>query len=216
MSAVQAHITDSDSGGFRAVASTPDVDRDGEIIDAGAFNPLPASIPCHSDHVASVGNLVARAVPSYVNGRLMIDATFASTPDAQAVRQKVLDGVLDTVSVAFFNADRKSVDGVTHVRSAELLSVDLVTIPSNRGARVLSHRSFAAGRSHPEVEAARRAMADALITAARADLTEARAIVKATDPRGPRRREVDQILARSLSSTPRSASDIVRHFLRSL
>ncbi len=57
----------------------------------------------HADHVASVRNLVARAVPSYHDGRLMIDATFASIPDAQEVRQKVLDGVLDTVAWMFLN-----------------------------------------------------------------------------------------------------------------
>ena len=69
MSTVQGHITEADNGGFRAIASTADMDRDGEVIDAGAFAvgpPLPASIPVHADHVASVNNLVARAVPSYV------------------------------------------------------------------------------------------------------------------------------------------------------
>ena len=126
---------------FVLSASTTDMDPDGEMIDAGAFVPLPESIPVHSAHRASVDNLVARAVQSSEGGRLVIDATFASTPDAQAVRQKVLDGVLDTVSVAF-NATRKSVTGVTHITSGELLSVDLVTIPSNRSARVLSVRSY--------------------------------------------------------------------------
>jgi hypothetical protein len=175
---VKGQITAADLGGFRAIASTADVDRDGEVIEFGAFNPLPASIPVHADHVASVKNLVATAVPSYVGGQLIIDATFASDPDAQAVRQKVLDGVLGTVSVVFFNAQRKNVDGVPHITSAELLACDLVTVPSQRAARVLSVRSFNGGNRHLVHEARKQAllaMVDVELDAARHTLKEANA-----------------------------------------
>lgn len=175
LSTTSAVITDADAGGFRAIASTTDLDRDGEIIDYRAFEPLPASIPVHADHVASVATLVARAVPSYRNGKLWIDATFASTPTAQEVRQKVLDGVLDTVSVAFFNAKKKVVDGVTHITHGELLSVDLVTIPSNRGARVMSARSFGP-TAREQIAQARGA---ALLALVEAELADARRALKA-------------------------------------
>lgn len=195
MSTVAGRITEADSGGFVAIASTTDVDRDGEVIDYGAFSPLPASLPVHADHNASVRNLVARAVPSYRDGKLMIDATFASTPDAQAVRQKVLDGVLDTVSVVFHNAKREVRGGVTHITGGELLAVDLVTVPSNRSARVLSVRSFGAGRAVAE---ARRA---ALLAAIELELADARKTLK------------------TAGATPvppvRSTADI-RRFLRSI
>ncbi len=60
---VGGEITAADSGGFLAIASTGDVDRDGESIQPGCFNPLPTSIPVHLDHAMSAGNVIARARP---------------------------------------------------------------------------------------------------------------------------------------------------------
>jgi hypothetical protein len=193
---MQGRIIDADNGGFTAIASTPEMDRDGEIIDARAFEPLPASIPVHADHRASVENLVARAVPTYDRqGRLIINALFASTPDPQSVPQKVLDGIIDSVSVAFFNANRKDVNGITHITSGELLSVDLVTIPSNRSARILSSRAYnPKGR-----DVVSQARWEALLAQIDVELADARAVLKS-----------------SYAHESRMTQAEVRRFLRSL
>ena len=91
---LSAKVTRTDAGGFVAVASTASVDRDGEVILPGAFNPLPASLPVHINHTANVRDLVARARPYYEGGRLMIEARFASTSAAQDARTLVTEGIL--------------------------------------------------------------------------------------------------------------------------
>jgi hypothetical protein len=77
----------------------------------------------------------------------MVDGRFSSLPLAQQARQMVKDGVLDSMSVAFIGTDRQADrDGVVHIRSAELIAVDWVTVPSNREAQVVSVRGLRAGR----------------------------------------------------------------------
>ena len=82
----------ADSGGFTAIASNGDVDRDGERILPGCFAPLPDSVGVHLDHTFQAVTLVARARPYYVLDELRIDAKFSGTQDAQQVRENVMDG----------------------------------------------------------------------------------------------------------------------------
>ena len=95
VSTVGAEITPDAVGGFLAIASTGDLDRDNEIISPGAFDPLPQSVPIHQDHVMTAAGVIGRGRPFYQDGKLMLDARFATTADAQTVRAKVLDGTLD-------------------------------------------------------------------------------------------------------------------------
>lgn len=125
-------------GTFEAVLSAASVDRDGEVVDAHAFEPLPESIVIHTDHVFSVANAVARAVPSYENGTLVVRGRFSSDPVAQSVRKKVQEGIITTMSAGFMGADRDVKDGVPHITKGELLEGSFVTVPSNRDALVLS------------------------------------------------------------------------------
>jgi hypothetical protein len=76
-------------GAFEAVASAPTLDRDGEIVAKGAFNPLPASLPVHVDHQWSADGLVGSARPFYSGDNLLVRGTFAGTARAQEVRQLV-------------------------------------------------------------------------------------------------------------------------------
>ena len=206
-------ITTADSGGFTAVASTGDLDRDNERVAPGAMNPLPASVIVHADHSFTTDAAIARGRPYYVGEELWIDATFASTPDAQVVRQKIIDGVLDSVSIAFRGSDWRDIDGVRTCVKAELLSVDVVSVPSNRGARILSMRSHP--RPHAVIAHARRVCTDALVAAARAEIVEAKALLQATDTRGPVRRRTDALL-REASAVNEPVSTTVRRFLRSI
>lgn len=140
---VKAVDDGSGTGTFEAVASTPTLDRDGEIVAAGAFNPLPASVPIHVDHKMDSEGLVGTGRPFYVGDTLKVTGRFAGTPRAQIIRQLVIEGHLRTMSVVFMGAEVERVDGKPPlVKRAELLAVDFVTVPSNRGALVTSARSF--------------------------------------------------------------------------
>lgn len=140
---VKSAPSDNANGEFEIVMSTEAVDRDGESILKGAFDPLPASIPVHAFH--DFHDPVGRAVPEYTeDGRLVGRGFFASTPRAQEIRQLVADGVIGHSSVGFMAADRKSKDdtGTPEIHSAELLEVSFVSVPSNRDAAVLMVKDF--------------------------------------------------------------------------
>lgn len=169
-----------DQGGFTAIASAPTLDRDGEIIDPGAFEPLPASVPVHVDHTWTVASVVGRGVPRYGGGQLMLDVTFGPDAPSQEVRGKVLAGLLDSVSVGFMNAQRtRGGDGRTHITAAELVEVSIVSIPSNREARITSVRG--AGSAAAIVAQIRHEAADALLAMARAEIREARTVLTITE-----------------------------------
>lgn len=135
---VKALEDEHPNGTFEAVLSSPRVDRDGEIIDAGAFEPLPASIPIHLDHDMSTEKIVARAVPTYVGDKLVAKGHYGSDPLSQSTRQKVIDGLIDSMSVGFIRPKMKRVDGVPHIVKSELIESSFVTIPSNVDALVLA------------------------------------------------------------------------------
>lgn len=135
---VKSVESENPNGEFEIVMSTDSVDRDGEVIVRGAFNPLPASIPVHAFH--DFNDPIGRAVPSYdASGQLIGRGFFASTDRAQEIRKLVSDGVIGHTSVGFMAAERsREADEPVQIRAAELLEVSFVSIPSNRDARVLS------------------------------------------------------------------------------
>ncbi len=210
---LNAKVTRTDSGGFVAVASTDSVDRDGEVIAPGAFNPLPASLPVHMNHSMNVRDLVARARPYYQGGRLMIEARFASTTAAQEARTLVTEGILDSVSVVFYAAKKEQRAGVPTIVTGELLAVDLVSIPSNRDALVMSSRSYTSDARSIAAQA-RSVSADALLALARVEIREARRLLAKTGP-GPQRQRVDTLIRDTLTDNTSTAAT-VRHFLRSI
>lgn len=146
---VESIETDSPNGAFEVVLSAATLDRDGEIIDSRAFEPLPDHIPFDIDHDMTVKGTIGSGTPFYAeDGSLRVKGTFASTPLAQEVRTLVSEGHIRTTSVTFMSAERmpadKSVDHVPHVTKAELLNGTFTPIPSNREAVVLSAKSLAA------------------------------------------------------------------------
>lgn len=199
-SAISARITEADSGSFTAVASTGNKDRDGEIIVPGAFT-LPPSVPVHLDHDMRASNVVARARPYYRGGRLMIDATFGSDEHAQGARRKVSEGLIDSVSVVFLPTEKRDVKGVPTIFRAELLAVDLVSIPSNSDARILSSRSLQRAMSLTTADA----RAEALLALAEVEIATAKAVLRGMPrAKGLNRQTVDFVIQRALSApTPR-------------
>jgi HK97 family phage prohead protease len=129
-----------ETGEFEAIISAPTLDRDGEVIDKGAFEPLPDSIPIHAYH--DFGDPVGRGSPYYEDEILKIKGVFSSIPRAQEMRTLVSEGVVASMSVGFMAADRKDVEGVPHVTAAELLEASFVSVPSNREAAVLLAKKY--------------------------------------------------------------------------
>lgn len=138
---VKALDGDSATGAFEVVLSSPDLDRDGEIIDSGAFDPLPSHITFDVDHGMSTATTVGSGVPVYEDGLLKVRGTFASIPRAQEVRALVGEGHIRTTSVAYMAPQIEVKDGVRHVVRAELLNGAFVAVPSNRHALVLASKS---------------------------------------------------------------------------
>lgn len=136
---------DDPNGNFDVILSAPTLDRDGEVIDAKVFDPLPDHITFDIDHGMSTATTVGSGKPEYdESGRLRVKGTYSSIPRAQEVRTLVREGHIRTTSVAFMSAKREEKDGVTHIVSAELLNGAFVPIPSNRESVVLSAKSHEA------------------------------------------------------------------------
>ena len=135
--------------------------------------------------------MIGKAVPFYVGRDLHIDCTLASTPDAQVVRAKLAEGVLNSISVVFIGQEWEQRAGVRTCIKAELLAADVVSIPSQSQARVLSVRGHYPAT---ELSEARRALAAMNYRLMRADLAEAQRFLAELDPpsrRGTMRAQVD-------------------------
>lgn len=139
---VKAAESDNPNGEFEVILSAETLDRDGEVIDAKAFEPLPESIPFHAFH--DFNDPIGRGVPFYDGDVLKARGTFASTPRAQEIRTLVSEGVIGHTSVGFMAATRKDADDAPHVTKGELLEGSFVSVPSNREAAVLMAKSFEA------------------------------------------------------------------------
>lgn len=131
------------NGSFECILSTADLDRDGEVVEYGCFNPLPDYLPAIVDHDAQAKNVVGWGVPTYENGVLMIRGPFDADEFSQIIRGKLVSGSIRKMSIGFMNAKRERKDGVPHVVSAEALEASFVVIPANRGADVVSAKAYA-------------------------------------------------------------------------
>lgn len=138
---VKEVATKDAQGAFEAILSAATLDRDGEIIDKGAFDPLPGSIPIHAFH--DFHDPVGKGESFYEDDVLKVRGVFASTPRAQEIRTLVSEGVIGSMSVGFMGADRKDGEDGVHIKSAELLEGSFVSIPSNREAAVLLAKEYA-------------------------------------------------------------------------
>lgn len=199
-------VSDTGPGEFEAVASTPTIDRDHEIVAKGAFDPLPRQVPIHIDHRFSADSLVGSARPYYSGEKLMVTGSFAGTARAQEVRQLVIEGHLTHMSVGFHDIVRsKNADGVPVITTAELLEVSFVTVSSNREALVLAAKGQPSGGM--TVEEARRFVNQVMIDLALSDCDQA---AKALD------RAAKRTARPRLSGLPGRASADVAAFLADL
>jgi hypothetical protein len=83
------------------------------------------------------------------------------------------------MSIVFRGLEWRDIDGIRTCVRGDLLSADLVSIPSNSGARVLGSRSF----PHPLLTRARQVAAEPEHALARVEIARAKAILAKSDPR---------------------------------
>lgn len=134
-----------EGAGYSITLSMPTQDRDGEIVDAKAFDPLPPGrLPIDVDHGMTTLTTVGSGIPVYEGDRLVLrDFRFASTTLGGEVKILVDEGHVSKMSVAFMDAKREMKGGVPHVVKAELLNAAIVAIPSNRESDIaLAAKSF--------------------------------------------------------------------------
>lgn len=147
LATIKSTSNDAGPGSFEAILSVPTVDRDKEVLDPGAFNPLPDHITIDIDHAMTVEKTVGSGRPFYDDeGVLRFEGTYASTPLAQMVRTLVDEGHIRTMSVAYMDSiyEVNQDDGLNHLRKGELLNAGIVGIPSNREALITASKSFVA------------------------------------------------------------------------
>jgi HK97 family phage prohead protease len=150
---VKALDDDGPNGSFEVILSAPTLDRDGEVVDAGAFEPLPDHITFDVDHGMSTTTTVGSGRPTYEDGNLVVRGTFASTVLAQETRALVKDGHIRTTSVAYMTPKYEVKDGVRHIVKAELLNGAFVAVPANRQALVLAAKGFDRPGARPGLKA---------------------------------------------------------------
>lgn len=141
------------AGTFEGVMSVPVLDRDNEIIDSKAFDPLPEHITIDIDHGLTVEKTVGSGKPYYdVDGHLKVKGTFASTPLGQQVRTLVKEGHIRHMSVVFRNPlrEKDAATGLQHVRKGELVNCTITGIPANTSTSI--NAKYAVGETGPELK----------------------------------------------------------------
>lgn len=154
---VTSITSENPNGEFHVILSTSSLDRDGEVVEPGAFDPLPDHITFDIDHGLSVRSVVGSGKPFYsdeTKTQLEVKGTYASTALAQETRALVSEGHIRTTSVAMKATKTKAADGVVHIPSAELWNGSFVAVPANREALVLSSKSVKAGARHSAADLA--------------------------------------------------------------
>ena len=176
---------------IQGIASTPDVDRDGDVLDpAGVTFRNPVPLLLHHRQTEPIGTAFLTVTPDGI----AFDATLPIVDEAGPLRTRVDDvwqsvkaGVLSGASVGFrILADgvKQLAPGRRHLTRTEICELSLVTIPSNANATIrlvkslsspLENRSMTAADHVANLETKRATiagqMADVLTVAADADRT---------------------------------------------
>lgn len=140
----------SAGGKYQIIASTPDQDRDNEIILPSAFtrslSPYlernPVILWAHRYDLPPIAKATGGEV---TETDLRLDIQFAETAAASEIRSLYDGGFLNAFSVGFIpKQGHRDNDGVYTFDEVELLEVSAVPVPSNRGA-VLMREAAAKG-----------------------------------------------------------------------
>ncbi|MFF4547268.1 HK97 family phage prohead protease [Streptomyces sp. NPDC001406] len=139
---------DGDAGSLEGYLSTfGNTDLQGDVIEPGAFAKTvnrvnKEGVPLLADHNASVRDVLGTIVQASEDSHgLKIKAKFASDPDSQAIRQKLLDGHLKAMSIGYEPMEwgfREEDDGmrVRVLKEVKLWEGSVVVFPANTQALV--------------------------------------------------------------------------------
>ena len=132
---------------YTITASTPEIDRDGEIILPIAFKRSLPEYLKKNPVILWMHDMwsppIARAVNGRVGDTFELDIKFSSTPFAQEIKTLVDEGILNTVSVGGRYVDWEvDSEGRKVVTDLELWETSIVSIPSNRSATIQRAKSM--------------------------------------------------------------------------
>lgn len=129
-------------GPLRIVATTNDIDRDGEIVEPGGVRNFrqylegnPVVLPHHNWSANPVGKAVAGR---QLDDRIELDIEWAPTTEGQELKALYDGGYMRSFSIGFIPKKIKIIDEVLHYTEWDLLEVSAVAIPANEFATVVA------------------------------------------------------------------------------
>ncbi len=122
----------SDSGWFKVIATTDDVDRDGESISVDAwdfknYEMNPVVLWAHDFSLMPIAKV--EKITKSANGYI-VEGPFAPSERGQEARKNYDAGFLNTMSVGFLPKEKKG----NVITKAELLEISFVPVPANANA----------------------------------------------------------------------------------
>lgn len=138
-------MDEDESWTFDVIATTEDVDRDGEVIKVSGWdtsnwmkNPV-----ILANHNYTIENIVGKGLSFYTSdGKKRLKGVFSKTnPLGRLARSLYNEGMLKTVSVWFIPKKRNE-DNDKVIEEAELLEVSFVAVPCNAEAVSLDGKDF--------------------------------------------------------------------------
>lgn len=124
-----------DYGSFKVIATSDDVDRDGEIIDVNGwdfknYETNPVVLWGHDFTSMPIGKVTKLTRDG---NKIIAEGVFAPTERGQEVRKAYEGEFLNTVSVGFIPRERKG----NTITKSELLELSFVPVPANANAVAL-------------------------------------------------------------------------------
>lgn len=146
---------DPDAGTLEGYANTWDLDEGDDLVLPGAFKKtikerVPAGkVKLLDSHFWDGAHTIGTVVDAREDDKgLYIVARLASTPDAQAIRTKIMEGHLDRMSIGFqiirdrFENDEATGKMIRVIEEVKLFEVSVVPFPMNEEAAITSVKSL--------------------------------------------------------------------------
>jgi len=154
-----ASTTSTDQGLFTALVSTPEVDREHDVVARGAFATTIANwrgsgkmLPLAWNHGADPEDLVGYIDPAQmhegkdgltVGGKVDLD-----TDRGQQVWRLLKSGSLGFSFCFMATRERNRADGIREIAEVDVFEISATPTPMNAGTRVLSTKAATAGARH--------------------------------------------------------------------
>ena len=141
MEHAQLKTVKGEDGKYTIIATTDDIDRDGDIVMPGGVSNLdkylkdnPVILFGHNYSQPPVG----KAVDGRVGEKsIELDIEFADTEFGREVKYLYDNGFMNSFSIGFIPKDSKVVEGQWYWTEWELLEVSAVPVPANSAANII-------------------------------------------------------------------------------